>query len=141
MAKREGSSNKTVDRREPINGGSVAPGDPGILGGNKQPAHTPACEADPRFHFVPILVVGSLVSGQAALFQYTLNFSDAGEANPSPSLAGGVAYWNIHTAFGTGGEIRAFATPATEPGTPALVALGILGLIARAWKKRGSTAG
>ena len=44
------------------------------------------------------------------------------------ALDGGRAYLNIHTSRFTGGEIRGFPVP--EPGTFALLALGLLGATA-----------
>jgi len=46
------------------------------------------------------------------------------ESALASAMAGGLAYWNIHsTAFG-GGEIRGFLVPVPEPSTLALFALG-----------------
>jgi hypothetical protein len=49
------------------------------------------------------------------------------------NLASGRAYMNIHTQTFTGGEIRAFVTPVPEPGTYAMMALGLgaIGFVAR----------
>jgi hypothetical protein len=49
----------------------------------------------------------------------------------STGLNGGKAYYNIHTTFATGGEIRTFPLAVPEPATAALLALGI-GVLARA---------
>jgi len=52
------------------------------------------------------------------------------------AVAGGKAYWNIHTSFGPGGEIRGFLTAVPEPSTFALVGLGAIGLTVRARHNR-----
>ena len=56
----------------------------------------------------------------------------AAEAAFATGLAGGSAYFNIHTDFRAGGEIRGFLTP--EPSTGLLVGAGIA-LLAR--RRRG----
>ncbi len=51
----------------------------------------------------------------------------------SALLAGfdsGRAYWNIHSSFAAGGEIRAFLTPVPEPSSVAVLALSGVGLLA-----------
>jgi CHRD domain/PEP-CTERM motif len=52
------------------------------------------------------------------------------------SFAAGTAYWNIHSTFGPGGEIRGFLTAVPEPSSLALAGLGVVGLAVRVWKKR-----
>jgi hypothetical protein len=49
------------------------------------------------------------------------------------ALAGGQAYWNIHSSSFGGGEIRGFVVPVPEPSTLALFGLGA-GAIA--WRLR-----
>jgi hypothetical protein len=48
--------------------------------------------------------------------------------------AAGRAYWNIHTSFGPGGEIRGFLTAVPEPSSLAMLGLGALALVARGRK-------
>jgi len=49
-------------------------------------------------------------------------------------IASGKAYWNIHTTYATGGEIRAFLVAVPEPGMLSLALLGGIGFLARARK-------
>ena len=53
----------------------------------------------------------------------------------STGLNAGKAYFNIHSTFGPGGEIRTFLAPVPEPETYALLALG-LGVLALAGRRR-----
>jgi hypothetical protein len=65
----------------------------------------------------------------ASIAQAETDFIDA--------VNGGQAYWNIHSSFGTGGEIRGFLTAVPEPGTLALAGLGATALAARVRCRKG----
>jgi hypothetical protein len=47
------------------------------------------------------------------------------EARLMANLTSGQAYFNIHSSTFGGGEIRAFVTQVPEPGTWAMMALGL----------------
>lgn len=57
------------------------------------------------------------------------------EARLIANLNSGNAYFNIHTSTFGGGEIRAFVTAVPEPGTYALMGLGLALLAARARRR------
>ena len=58
------------------------------------------------------------------------------EAAFSNALANGTAYFNIHTSFAAGGEIRGWFAPVPEPSTAVLLAVGALGAVGAAWRRR-----
>src|ERR1043165_6669554 len=74
-------------------------------------------------------------------FSNTLDLTSASSYNPAfvtanggtpagaesalaSAMAGGQAYWNIHSTFANGGEIRGFLVPVPEPSTLVLLGLG-----------------
>ena len=62
----------------------------------------------------------------------------ASELALTTAIAGGKAYWNIHTSFASGGEIRGFLVSVPEPSTLALLGLGVVTIVARSGKSRHS---
>ncbi|MFO7693120.1 MAG: CHRD domain-containing protein [Vicinamibacterales bacterium] len=59
------------------------------------------------------------------------------EASLAQALVDGTAYFNIHTTFAPGGEIRGFLQPVPEPGSSiVLLGLGVAGLAARRLRRR-----
>lgn len=56
------------------------------------------------------------------------------------SFAAGKAYWNIHSTFSPGGEIRGFLTAVPEPSSLGLLGLGAIGVATRTWSKRSARA-
>jgi len=57
------------------------------------------------------------------------------ESALAAAMAGGEAYWNIHSSTFNGGEIRGFLVPVPEPSTLALLGLGAGALV---WRRRRS---
>jgi len=64
------------------------------------------------------------------------NTTAGAEAALAAAMAGGNAYWNIHSSSLPGGEIRGFLVAVPEPSSLALAGLGAVGLAARVWSKR-----
>ena len=58
------------------------------------------------------------------------------EAALAAAMAGGRAYWNIHSSTFGGGEIRGFLSVVPEPSSTALAGVGVVGLALRAGHKR-----
>jgi hypothetical protein len=52
------------------------------------------------------------------------------------AIANGQAYWNIHTSFAGGGEIRGYLVAVPEPSIMAIIGLGTATMAVRAWKKK-----
>jgi len=52
------------------------------------------------------------------------------------AIASGQAYWNIHSTYAGGGEIRGFLTAIPEPSSLTLAGLGFGGLVVRIWRRR-----
>jgi hypothetical protein len=59
------------------------------------------------------------------------------EAALAAAMAGGKAYFNIHSSFAPGGEIRGFLQPVPEPGSSiVLLGIGVAGLASRRLRRR-----
>lgn len=58
------------------------------------------------------------------------------EAALMAAVAGGKAYWNIHSTTFGGGEIRGFFTAVPEPTSSVLIGLGVIGLAVRSRSQR-----
>jgi len=56
------------------------------------------------------------------------------EAALLSAMLGGKAYWNIHSTYSSGGEIRGFLTVVPEPSSLALV--GLAGILMARWNGR-----
>ena len=58
------------------------------------------------------------------------------ESRLAAAMADGKAYWNIHSTYSAGGEVRGFLTQVPEPGTLALAGLAAVGMVLRTRNKR-----
>ena len=70
----------------------------------------------------------------------TANGGTTGSAETAlaAAIAGGDAYWNVHTTAFPGGEIRGFLVPIPEPSALALTSVAGLGWALREWRRKGS---
>lgn len=100
----------------------------------------------PSFSSFPLGVTGGIYSmsydtSQAASWSPSFLSNNGGttagaEAAFGAGLASGAAYLNIHTNLYSAGEIRGFLAPVPEPGTWAMLLLGVP--VVLGWRRRQS---
>lgn len=116
-------------------------------------AHIHCCTASPFVGNAPVASMVPSFAGfplgvTAGLFDVTYAMDQPSSYNPAflnnalnlgnvalaemtllNALLAGTAYFNVHTPVYPGGEIRGFPQPVPEPGTLALLCLGLAGLL------------
>lgn len=127
------------------------------LTGTTTVAHIHCCTAEPGEGNVGVATSTPSFPGfpagvQAGSYTVVLDLLMAGSWNPSfvtfnggtfesaaaalgAGLMNGTSYFNIHTTFAPGGEIRGFLTTVPEPGTLGLACLGLAGMLLRHRRK------
>ncbi len=129
------------------------------LTGNTTVAHIHCCLATPRTGTVGVATqtpsfIGFPVGVTNGVFNIILDLDLATSYNASfvtantnvagakaallAGMSNGRSYFNIHSTFAPGGEIRGFVEVVPEPSTYALMVTGLLGLGLTARRRRGA---
>ena len=125
--------------------------------GTTTAAHIHCCTVDPGLLTAGVATVTPSFTGfplgvTSGTMDHTFDMDSAASYNPAfvtanggtaataraallSGISTGRAYFNIHTTFRTGGEIRGFLFLVPEPSTVALATLGIAGLLVRRRKR------